>query len=53
MNTLKLNTFGPTMSLRDPVGSPIPSEQAALIRRDYELSFTNDFCTKRMESFRK
>jgi hypothetical protein len=50
---LKLNTFGPTMSLRDPGGSPIQSKHAELLRREDELSITNDFCTQCLESFRK
>ena len=41
------------MSLRVPVGSPIPSEQAEIIRRDYELSITDDFSSKSLESFWK
>ena len=41
------------MSLRVPGGSPIRSKQAELLRRENELSITNDFCTKRMESFWK
>jgi len=33
MNTLKLNTFGPTMSLRVPGGSPIHSKKKNLRER--------------------